>query len=50
MIQKIDPSPAFHKSFKHDNVYKLCLGLVEEHICLVLTPQLVLRLRYRACA
>ena len=50
MVQKIDPSAAFHISPKCDNVYKLCLWLQEEHICLVLTPLLVLRLRYRACA
>ena len=25
------------ESLKQDNVYKLCLQLLEEHICLVLT-------------
>ena len=28
----IDPSPAFHKPLKRDNVHKLCLCLLEEHL------------------
>ena len=31
MLQKINPSAAFTKPLKRDNVYKLCLLLLEEH-------------------
>ena len=33
-----DPSHAFHKTLKRDNIHKLCLWILEEYICLILTP------------
>ena len=33
---KIDPSPAFHKI--HDNVYKVCLLIIEELSCIATEP------------
>ena len=40
----------FSKSPKHDNIYKLCLWMLEEHDRLILRSKHVLMLRYRAHA
>ena len=42
----------FTKSLKRDNIYNLCLWILEELTCLVglITPLHLLELRYRACA
>ena len=40
----------FTKSPKHDNIYKLCLWMLEEHSRLILTSLDVPTLRYRAHA
>ena len=52
-----DPWPQKHKLSMHftklpkrDNIYKLCLYMLEEHNCLLLTLQHVPKLRYRAYA
>ena len=37
----------FTKALKCEYVYKLCLWILEEHVCLILTNQHVLRLKYR---
>ena len=34
MLQKLSLHLHFTKSLKRDNVYQLCLWLLEEHICL----------------
>ena len=41
---KIDPLPSFFKSLKRDNTYKLCLRILEEHICIVLSWAMTLTL------
>ena len=40
----------FTKSSKHDNIYKLCLWMLEEQSYLILTPWRVPTLIYRAHA
>ena len=40
----------FTKSLKRDSICKLCFWIMEDHICLTLTDNHVLKLRYRACA
>ena len=51
-IQKLILYLHFTKPLKRDNIYKNVFmdhRLLEEHICLVLTPKPVLRLGYKAC-
>ena len=50
MPQKFKLNIHFTKSSKHDNVYKFCLWMPEEHKCLILTSWHVPKLRYRAHA
>ena len=50
MPQKLNLYIHFTKSSQHDNIYKLCLWMLEEHSCLILTPKHVSTLRYRAHA
>ena len=37
MVPKLKLHEHVTKSPEHDNIYKLCLGMLEEHICLILT-------------
>ena len=50
MVRKLKLHIHFTQSPKRDNIYKLCLWMLEEHKCLILTSQLVAKLRYRAHA
>ena len=50
MLQKVILHLYFTKSLKRNDIYKFCLRTLKEHICLVITPQHVLRLRSSACA
>ena len=36
----------FTKVLKRDNIYKLCLCIIEEHSCLILTALACAKLRY----
>ena len=50
MHQKLKLNIHFTKSFKRDNICKLCFWMPEERNCLILTSWHVRKLRYRAHA
>ena len=46
MLQELILHLSSTKSLKHDNINKLCLWIIEEHICFILTPDPVSKLRH----
>ena len=51
MPKKLKLHTHFTKSSKRENIYKLCLWMLEEHTCFILTPSVFLyMLRYKAHA
>ena len=46
MLRKFILHLHFTKSYKPDNIYKLCLLITEEHSCLIITPKSVSKPRY----
>ena len=50
MLPKFKLNIHFTKSPKRDNIYKLCLWMLEQHSCIILRSLHVPMLRYRAHA